>query len=70
MASNVTHLRPRHPNRNPGALPATPRPDFTALAAIFPHVEAAAIAAEDRVRAQLAVTSLDAGLTTILGLPR
>ena len=43
---------------------------FAALAAIFPYVEAAAIAAEDRVRARLALTSLDAGLTAILGLPR
>jgi hypothetical protein len=51
-------------------VPDTPRPDFAALAAIFPYVQAEAQAAEDRVRAQLALTSLDAGLTAILGLPR
>lgn len=55
---------------SPDPSPATPCPDFAALAAIFPYVEAAAIAAEDRVRARLALTSLDAGLTAILGLPR
>jgi hypothetical protein len=51
--------------------PATPDPDQAAFAAVFfSYAEPLGIAAEDRVAAQLAVTSLDAGLTTILGLPR
>jgi hypothetical protein len=51
--------------------PDTPDPDQAAFAAaFFSYAEPLGIAAEDRVAAQLAVTSLDAGLTAILGLPR